>query len=125
MNEINPKPGGTSVNKQPREQSTIQFPYGDLNDAITVANAFMKNGGVPCDSDNLAAELGQTPTSGSFRLKVATARTFGILETVQGRYQLTDLGFEILDKSREKAARIEAFLKVPLSYSPFVGQIGL
>ena len=26
-------------------------------------------------------------------MKVATARTFGIIQTVQGKYQLTDLGF--------------------------------
>jgi hypothetical protein len=55
-----------------------------------------------------------SPTSGSFRMKIATARTFGLIETVQGKYQLTDLGFAIVDAGREKAAKADAFLRVPL-----------
>src|SRR5687768_13935538 len=81
--------------------STIAFPYGDLNDAVAVAQAMMKQGGLPCEPDNLAAALGQVPSSGNFRMKVATARTFGVIETVQGKYQLTELGFAITDKGRE------------------------
>jgi hypothetical protein len=96
------------------EQSTIQFPYGDLNDAVSVAHGIMSCGGVPVDADQLAAAMKQTPTSGAFRTKIATARTFGVIETVQGKYQLTDLGFAIADKERERAARADAFLKVPL-----------
>jgi hypothetical protein len=56
----------------------------------------------------------QTPSSGSFRTKIATARIFGVIETVQGKYQLTDLGFAIVDSKRERAARANAFLRVPL-----------
>jgi hypothetical protein len=100
--------------KRAYDQSTIQFPYGDLNDAVTVANGIMKCGGVACQPDQLAAALEQEPTSGNFRQKIATARIFGIIDTVQGRYQLTELGFAITDKGREKAARIDAFLTVPL-----------
>lgn len=100
--------------KLARDQSGIQFPYSDLNDAIAVAQGIMKCGGVPCDADQLAAALGQTPTSGNFRLKIATARIFGLIETKQGRYSLTDLGFSITDKHVEKAARVDAFLAVPL-----------
>jgi len=100
--------------KQSRDQSTIQFPYGDLNDAVIVSHGIMKCGGTLCDPDQLAAAINQVPTSGSFRLKVATARIFGAIETVQGRYKLTDLGFALTDKAQEKAARAEAFLRVPL-----------
>ncbi len=74
----------------------------------------MKCGGVACQPDQLAAALGQEPTSGNFRQKIATARTFAIIETIQGRYQLTELGFAITDKGRERAARVDAFLSVPL-----------
>jgi hypothetical protein len=74
----------------------------------------MSCGGMACEPDQLAAAMNQTPTSGSFRMKVATARTFAIIETVQNKYQLTDLGAAITDPSREKAARVEAFLRVPL-----------
>lgn len=47
-------------------------------------------------------------------MKVATARIFGVIETSQGKYHLTDLGYAIVDKVRERAARVDAFLKVPL-----------
>jgi uncharacterized membrane protein YgcG len=36
------------------------------------------------------------------------------LETIQNKYQLTELGFAITDAGREKPARADAFLKVPL-----------
>lgn len=102
------------ADKQSRDQSTIQFPYGDLDDAISVAKALMSCGGVPCDADQLAGAMNQTPSSGNFRLKIATARTFGVIETIQGKYQLTELGFAITDPQRERVARADAFLKVPL-----------
>lgn len=118
MNDAAPGPE-TVTAPQPsaaktHEQSTIQFPYGDLNDAVSVAHGVMSCGGVPVDGDQLAGAMKQTPTSGAFRTKIATARIFGVIETVQGKYQLTDLGFAIADKDRERAARADAFLKVPL-----------
>lgn len=100
--------------KGARGQSSIQFPYGDLNDAVTVSAAMMKLGAVPADADQLAGALGQSPASGNFRVKVGTAKTFGVIETVQGKYKLTELGFSIVDKSRAASAKVEAFLKVPL-----------
>jgi hypothetical protein len=100
--------------KRSRELSTIGFPYGDLEDAISVAAALLGVGGVPCEPDQLAAAMKHTPSSGSFRQKIATARMFGLIETVQNKYQLTSLGFAITDASRQKAARADAFLNVPL-----------
>jgi hypothetical protein len=115
MEELMPDDASSAAaNKQQRDQSTIQFPYGDLDDAIEVAEGLMKRGGVACEPDQLAAAMGQAPTSGNFRTKIATARIFGLIETVQGKYQLTDLGFGILDKGRAAAAKAESFLKVPL-----------
>lgn len=102
------------IEKQSREQSTIQFPYGDLEDAISVATALLSCGGVPCDPDQLAAAMKQSPSSGNFRMKIATARLFGVIDTMQGKYSLTDLGFSITDPSRAKAAKADAFLNVPL-----------
>lgn len=100
--------------KETRDQSTIRFPYGDLDDGISVAKSIMECGGIPCDADQLAGAMRQTPSSGSFRLKIATARIFGLIETVQGKYQLTNLGFAITDQVRERGARADAFLRVPL-----------
>lgn len=105
---------GGEAQKRTRELSTIGFPYGDLQDAISVAAALLSAGGVPCEPDQLAAAMKQTPSSGSFRQKIATARMFGLIETVQNKYQLTPLGFAITDAGRQKAARADAFLNVPL-----------
>ncbi len=102
------------VDRQSRDQSTIQFPYGDLNDASAVANALIANGGHPADIDQLAGMMKQQPNSGNFRLKIATARMFGVIETVSNKYTLTDLGFAIVDEARKKPALADAFLNVPL-----------
>jgi hypothetical protein len=115
--EAPPPPKGSKLGggqKRSRELSTIGFPYGDLEDAISVAAALLSAGGVPCEPDQLAAAMKQTPSSGSFRQKIATARMFGLIETVQNKYQLTALGFAITDTGRQKAARADAFLNVPL-----------
>jgi len=76
----------------------------------------MNCGGVPVASDQLAGAMNQEPVSGSFRLKIATARIFGLIETVHGRYQLTELGFGVVDKdpARQRTAKADAFLHVPL-----------
>ncbi len=115
--EAPPPPNGSKLGgeqKRSRELSTIGFPYGDLEDAISVAVALLGAGGVPCEPDQLAGVMKQTASSGSFRQKIATARMFGLIETVQNKYQLTGLGFAITDASRQKAARADAFLSVPL-----------
>ena len=95
------------ADRQGREQSTIAFPYGDQNDAVAVARAIVALGGSDVDVDQLAAQMKQEPNSGSFRLKIATARTFGIIQTVAGKYHLTEIGFAIADAKRERAARAE------------------
>lgn len=112
--ETKPPSKDAAAEKQAREQSTIQFTYGDIDDAVEVAAALMKCGGVPCDPDQLAAAMGQTQSSGSFRGKIAAARQFGVLTTFSGKYQATELGFAIVDPGRQRAAKADAFLAVPL-----------
>ncbi len=97
-----------------RSTSDISFPYSDIGDGVKVAEGLLKGGGTALTRDQLAAAMGQTPGSGSFNTKVNTARTFGILETSGGKYQLTELGFEIVDPNRQREALITAFLNVPL-----------
>jgi hypothetical protein len=104
----------TQKAKVPREISSIAFPYMDLDDAIAVARMMHSRGGVSMDRDQLAAAFGQVPTSGAFNNKVSTAKMFGLIDSSSGRYQLTALGFDILDPEREQAAKSEAFLNVPL-----------
>lgn len=97
-----------------RVPSKIQFPYSDLSDAISVAEGLLKGGGVPLSRDQLAAAMGLAPGGGGFATKIATARTFGILESVAGKYQLTELGYEIVDASRQAEAKVKAFMNVEL-----------
>jgi hypothetical protein len=97
-----------------RVPSTIQFPYSDVGDAIAVAEGLLKGGGMALSRDQLGAAMGQVPNSGSFNTKVATARIFGVLDAGGGKYQLTELGHEIVDPARQREALVQAFLNVPL-----------
>jgi hypothetical protein len=102
--------------KQSRQQSTIQFPYGDLDSAVEVATALFENAaGGPCTQDQLVAYLGHTEASGTFRQKVSTAKIFSLIEGAGvGEVRLTDLGFRVVDRTQERQARAEAFLSVEL-----------
>ena len=102
--------------KDPREVSTIAFPYVGLDDAIETTRAIFDKGGVALSRDQLAGVMGQQPGSGNFSTKVAAARLFGLIESTSGKYQLTKLGFDILgcDETQVKAAMVRAFLNVPL-----------
>jgi hypothetical protein len=99
-----------------REQSTIQFPYMDLETAMSVAGAILRGGGVAVSRDQLAGLMNQSASGGNFVQKVAAARLFGMISFNGGKYELTDLGFNILDsdETRQKTARKEAFLGVQL-----------
>jgi hypothetical protein len=98
-----------------RQRSSIAFPYGDLEDAVEIAKGVFEVGGRTAGQDQLAAYLGHDSTrSGAFRTKLSTARTFGLVEVEKQQVELTALGRRITDASTEKAARVEAFMQVPL-----------
>ena len=103
-----------------REQSTISFPYLDLDTAVDVANAVYKRSGLgTCELDELAAEMNQT-MSGAFRLKSGTARIFDLVaKEGKSAVKLTDLGRQIVAPDAERAARAEAFMRVPLYSAVF------
>lgn len=110
-----------------REQSTIQFPYMDLETAMTVASAILRGGGVAISREQLAGLMNQSAGGGNFVQKVAAARLFGLITINGGKYELTDAGFNILDTDgvRQKTARKDAFLSVPLyrrAYDEFKGK---
>lgn len=113
--------------KEAREQSTIAFPYMDLDAGISVARSIIGAGGVALTRDQLAGAMKLSAGSGNFVLKVATARMFGLIANVGGKYELTNLGFSIVDSDdkRQRAARADAFLSVPLykrTYEEFKGK---
>ena len=98
-----------------RIQSSISFPYLDLDSAVEVAKAIYSRGGLGgCTFDELAAEMGQT-LSGAFRLKTGTAKIFDLTERDgKSGVKLTDLGRQIVQPETERAARSESFMRVPL-----------
>lgn len=98
-----------------RERSSIQFPYGDLNDAIEVVKKMHERGGMTCTLDQLCAWLGhENINSGTFRTKVAAARMLGLIETSRDNITMRPLGSQILDPQRQTQAKVSAFLSVPL-----------
>jgi hypothetical protein len=97
-----------------RGRSTIEFPYFDLDDAVATAKAVHGLGGDKCEKDQLAARLQMAAKGGGFSIKLSTARVFGLLQLERGQVMLTELGIRVCDTQQEKAARIDAFLTVPL-----------
>jgi hypothetical protein len=100
---------------QTRQRSTIQFPYEDLQSAIDLASAIHSNAGLgECDDSQLAVWSGQSPKSSGYRIQLAAARLFGFVETTAGQHKLTQLGSAVIDPNSARAAKVEAFLTVPL-----------
>ncbi len=97
-----------------REVSSILFPYGDLDDAVEIARAIHDVGGQSCHLEQLAGQLKVAASGGAFRGRLATPRIFGLTELERGVISLTPLGLRIVDASQEGAAKVEAFLAVPL-----------
>jgi hypothetical protein len=99
-----------------RQRSTIGFPYASLDEAEQIAATIhMHVGSGVCEDDQLAAWLGLSPKSSGYRVRIAAARLFGVIESPSaGAYQLTDLGKQIVDPQRQRTARISAFFNVPL-----------
>lgn len=112
--------------KAKRVASAIAFPYSDLADAISVAEGMRNGGGVALTRDQLAAAMGLAPRGGGFATKIATAKLFGLVDTAGGKYELTDLGYEIMDAARHQEAKVSAFMNVPLYkriYDEFRGRL--
>lgn len=112
--------------KEGRDRSTIAFPYLDLEDGEEIARAIHTNAGTSCSIDNLAGYLGQAARGGGFRTRILSAKTFGLIDNPRGQVALTDLGKRIVDPAQERAARVAAFLTVPLHkavYDKFKGNI--
>src|SRR6516164_10710567 len=116
-NAQNQPEGAPPVNAESdskRERSTISFAYSDLEDAVGVAQAIHGNAGTSCTLSQLAAFLDQPISSGAFRARISNAAIFGLTENARREVSLTALGRRIADPAAELAARVDAFLYVPL-----------
>lgn len=109
-----------------RERSTIEFSYAPLNDGIEIAKAIHSLHGSSATAEQIAAHINSTPSSGTFRTKMAAAKMFRLITVNQGSATLTPIGSRICDPQQEKSARAEAFLAVPLYqalYEQFKGTV--
>lgn len=98
-----------------RERSSIAFPYQDLGDALEAARAIYNNVATgSCEEAQLAAWLGTTPTSSAFRVRLSTARLFGLIDGGGSAIRCTELGVRSMDPQQERGAKVDAFLRVPL-----------
>lgn len=100
--------------KQGRDRSTVEFTYNGLDDSEEIANAIRAVGGTGCSLVALAAKLNLSANGGGFRVRVYSARTFGLCEISRNHVDLTDLGLRVIDPSHIKQARVDAFLNVGL-----------
>lgn len=101
---------------QGRQRSKVAFPYTDLNAALEVANAIHdKVGTSDCSLQQLSAWMNQSIKSSGFRVQIAAARLFGVIESDGTEsYRLTALGRQIVDPESARKAKAAAFLNVPL-----------
>jgi hypothetical protein len=103
-----------------RQRSTISFPYEDLSSAFEIAQAIHTNVGMgDCEDEQIAAWTKQSHKSSGFRLQMAAARLFGLIESTAGRHRLGELGRMIVDPQRTREARVRAFLNCPLYSAVF------
>jgi hypothetical protein len=113
------------ADEKKRFRSEIEFPYADLESAVEMAQTIHEKAGSSCETEELAAWMGQSATGGTFRTRLGAARMFGLIGRGEGRVTLTQLGRDALDNSgKERAARIAAFLNVELfaaMYEQFKG----
>ena len=107
---------GESGEDGKRQRSTIGFPYSDYESAAEVATAIHGNvGSGNCSGGQLSAWMNQSAKSSGFRTQLAAARLFGLIESEDPEsIRLTDLGRRTIDPTQARAAKAEAFLRVPL-----------
>ena len=98
-----------------RQRSAIAFPYTDYENVESIANAIHENvGHGDCSPGQLAAWTNQSAKSSGFRTQLSAARLFGVLEGEGDALRLSDMGRRIVDPTKARAAKAEAFLRVPL-----------
>jgi len=102
--------------EQGRERSRIAFPYMDLNSSVKVVDAIHANAGTGnCSLQQLSAWMDQSIKSSGFRVQIASARLFGLIESDgSDSYRLTFLGRRVVDPTHCRKAKSESFLMVPL-----------
>jgi hypothetical protein len=92
-------------------RSGISFPYVDLQQAVQLTRAAYEEAE---DISRVAVKLGHSVSSGTFRLKVAAAKLFGLVETGGKKLTPTNIGEQVVRTPGSKRLLAAAFLNVPL-----------
>ena len=113
------------ASRRTRELSTVTFPYSDLGSAIEIANTIKEKAGTSCETQQLAAWMGQSAKGGTFRSRYSAARLFGLIRTEHGgRVALTNWGQDILNPGKADRAKATAFLNIQLFQKIYEKQKG-
>jgi hypothetical protein len=100
---------------QARQRSGIAFPYNNFGDVEKIIMAIHNHAGTAsCSMGQLAVWTGQSAKSSGFRMQVAAARMFTVVEGSGESLRLTTLGKQVADPMTARKAKAEAFLAVPL-----------
>lgn len=96
------------------QHSKGSFPYLDLDDAIEIVKTVYRLREQSCEWEQLGARFGVSAKGAGFRMRVLTAKLFGLVTYDRSSVTLTEIGIRATHASREKGARVDAFLHVPL-----------
>ncbi len=98
------------------ERSSIQFPYFDLGECLKIVRAISNNAGADdCTDDQVAAWTDLSSKSSGYRSRMSATRLFGLIESGKSSgVRLSDLAPKALDEHHARAAKVQAFLNVPL-----------
>lgn len=126
MKSANVAPSVGDEKTSGKDRSTIEFPYADIDSSFEVVRGIHNAGGTSCESEQLAAQMNLEAKGGGFRLKINAAKTFGLITYERGsRISLSEIGRLAIDPQHERAAKVKAFLSVPLFqkvYEEFKGR---
>ena len=112
----------TAASKKKRAPATRvtaenRYPYFNLAKSVELAAAVQGPGGNVCTPEQLGGYLQYKNTNGGgFVARVAAAKIFGLIETNQNKYRITNRAQRILFPVRDSERRqalVEAFLGVP------------
>ena len=119
MENVSDPVGNSGEQTQKRERTQIDFPYADMGTAEELTATLFEKGGGAAEPPQLAGWLDMSANGGTFRSRISAARMFGFVATSRGSVDITDLGRRVADESQAPAARVEAFLNVPLFTAMF------
>jgi hypothetical protein len=109
----------TKKKRAPATRVTAEnrYPFFNLAKSVELAAAVQGPGGNVCTPEQLGGYLQYKNTNGGgFVARVAAAKTFGLIETNQNKYRITNRAQRILfpvRDSEKRQALVEAFLSVP------------